>query len=182
MNLKSALRKVFDTGYEIIDGTVVSVNEDKRTADIRIGDEDDAVILPGVTLRAVSNGQKDGILCVPAVGSYVVFAKICGESDYVLIKTSELDKLVIDVAVKVELNAPETVFNGGLNEGIIVINKLQAEIEKLNLSLEILKNATHAAIVPIDTIVSGTSGIFQTATSFMQSADLSNVTNDKVKH
>lgn len=93
--IKTAIAEMGGLGaYEIIDGTIESVNEEAYTVDINI---DEGLTLPYIKLRSVSNGEKAGFVCVPAVGSEVVFAKVRGEQDYILLKVSELDKVIAEI-------------------------------------------------------------------------------------
>ncbi|MEA4981421.1 MAG: hypothetical protein VB066_01760 [Paludibacter sp.] len=73
-------------------------------------------------------------------------------------------------------------YNNGENGGLIINSKLKTEIEKTNNSVSQLKNAVSAAMTTLNAIVPGISAAFETASSGMQYADLSEVTNDKVKH
>ena len=76
----------------------------------------------------------------------------------------------------------EIVFNGGLNKGIIINDRLKIEIAKLNTAITTLKMATNTALVAIDALLPGTSAAFTLATSLIQQANLNNVTNEKIKH
>lgn len=118
----------------------------------------------------------------PKIGSKCLLGIIQNiEAKTYLIHAEELE-LIESTSEKQTITSEEIIINEGNNGGIIVIAKLQAEIEKLNTALEILKTATLAAIAPLDTMVNTTTQTFEAVTSFMQSADLSNVTNDKIKH
>lgn len=142
--LKDAIRRIAGVDYEIYDGFVVSVNEGKMTCDVKVFDSDDS-ILKQVALRSVANGEKTGLIVVPAVDAHVVICKIEGQSDYTLVNCSELDKVIIDVGVKVEINAPETVFNDGNNGGLVVVgscvDKLNAIEQDVNDLKELLQTA-----------------------------------------
>lgn len=83
--------------FEIFDGIVESVNEDEKTVNVQLGNDGDSLVIPDIRLRSVVDGGKDGFVCIPTKGSSIVFCKIEGESDYVLIKTSELSKLIIEI-------------------------------------------------------------------------------------
>lgn len=142
--LKDAIRRIAGVDYEIYDGFVVAVDQDKMTCDVKVFDSDDS-ILKQVSLRSVANGEKTGLILVPADDAHVVFCKIEGQSDYTLVNCSELDKVIIDVSVKVEINAPETVFNDGNNGGLVVVgscvDKLNAIEQDVNDLKELLQTA-----------------------------------------
>lgn len=114
--LKQALQETFGNDYEIIDGYVDSVDEENYLVDLRL-DED--VVLFDVKLRAVSDGDKAGLVCLPAKGSAIVVAKIRGEADYVLLNTSALDKIIFEI-----------------DDVKLVASKSGFEIRKGNISLK----------------------------------------------
>lgn len=99
---------------EIFDGVVKAVDAEHYTADIEIDAE---LVLPEVRLRSVTDGAKAGFVCLPKVGSTVVFAKIEGQSDYVLLLTSELDKVVVEIeAAKMEVDKDGySIMKGGVS-------------------------------------------------------------------
>lgn len=104
--------------YEIIEGTVEAVDVGQLTVDVLL---DEGVVLPDVRLRAVSDGGKMGLVAVPTRGSQVVFAQVRGEADYILIKTSELDRVVVEV-----------------DDVVLDINDKGMEMKKGNVSLRSL--------------------------------------------
>lgn len=73
-------------------------------------------------------------------------------------------------------------FNSGNNGGLIINDKLKEQVEKTNNSVKQLKNAVSAAMTTINAVIPGVGAAFETATSGMQYADLSKVTNDKITH
>lgn len=80
---------------EIYDGKVVAVDEGNYTVDVEL---DADLVLPDVKLRSVINtDEKAGFVCLPQKDTEIVFAKIEGESDYVLLKTAELEKVIIEI-------------------------------------------------------------------------------------
>lgn len=165
--------------YEIIDGTVDSVNEEDYSVDVKLAED---VVLPDVRLRAVSNGGAPGLVCLPKVGSYIVFCQIRGAEDYILIKTSELDKIIVDVGVKLELNASETVFNGGNNDGLPFAGKVVQRLNKLESDINSLKQ-----IIAWWTPASQDGGAaLKTASSswaaqLLQATVISDIENNKIK-
>lgn len=83
---------------------------------------------------------------------------------------------------EMEINAVKITFNGGLNKGLIKVDPLKAEMQKLNTNITILKNATKAVATAVNGVVPGTSVPFETAIATMQAQDLSGIENDKIKH
>lgn len=176
-NLKEHLKNTLDIGeYEIYDGVVTEVNEGENTISVALDEE---VTIEDVKLRAASDGNSTGLILVPAKDSYVVFAKVRGEMDYVLLKTTELDKIIIEVGISLtgkiptvdlkcenvnlevknivikaedtKIDSNKIVMNGGNNMGLA---KVQSITERLNLieqDLTIAKAAvTSWAVTPMD--------------------------------
>lgn len=94
--------------YEIIEGIVEGVDEDNLTINVRI---DEGIVIPDIRLRSVCDGGEMGLVTLPAMGSQVVFAQVRGEADYILISTSQLDRVVVEISdVILDVN----------NEGVII--------------------------------------------------------------
>lgn len=86
---------------EVLSGVVSSIDESGLMISVSV---DDAVEIPDVRLRAVSDDGKRGMVCIPKKGSDIVFAKVDGEADYVLLLASELDKVIVEIdSVKMEV-------------------------------------------------------------------------------
>ncbi|MFA9212474.1 MAG: hypothetical protein ACEQSR_01320 [Candidatus Methylacidiphilales bacterium] len=96
------------------------------------------------------------------------------ETETFLIEATEVDKYY--------LNAVEIVFNDGENGGVVKVNPLKTELEKLNSNMEILIEATKAIATVANALTPGTSVAFETAVGFMESQDLSDLENEEVKH
>lgn len=137
--------------------------------------------LHGVRLNCVTSSTA-GIIITPKINSEVIVHQISKVDSYVA-QFSEIDKIDIEIgAFKISLNGSEMVFNDGTNGGLIIISKLQTEIAKINASIATLKQATQTGLVAMDGLVPGTSGIYIASTASMQQADLSDITNEKIKH
>lgn len=121
-----------DHGIEIYDGFVTEVKESDQLCAVNIAAEgEEPIIFPDIKLRSVADGDKSGIMFIPAVGAHVVFCKIEGQNDYVLIKTSKLQKTV--------LNCDNIVFNEGLNKGMVKAPELTKKLNALEKQLNDLK-------------------------------------------
>lgn len=177
--IKSLFREVSGFGaYEIIDGIVHNVNEEKALVDIAIQED---VFLYDVKLRAVSNNHQSGLICIPKVGSYVVVAKIRNASNYVLIQCSELDKIIIDTAIKTELNSEEIVFNGGLKGGLVTIEELKQNLEILKNYITTMNTSVSTALATLDASAgSASSAPYNGIMSTMQ-INFADMENDKIK-
>lgn len=122
--------------YELFDAQVKSVNMDSLMMEVAI---EEGVSLFDIKLRAVSNGNKGGLIVIPKTGSEVVIAQIRGQEDYILVLASEIDQVIIDSGVKVIINAPETVFNGGGNGGIPISQNIADRLNNIEKDLNALK-------------------------------------------
>lgn len=103
--IRSLIERMGGSGqWEIWDGVVVSVDMDTLTCEVQIAESEDDPI-PDVCFRAVSD-EASGLILVPAVGSQVVFAMIRNQPDFVLVKTSRLEKVVMRIGdTRMEINA-----------------------------------------------------------------------------
>lgn len=72
--------------------------------------------------------------------------------------------------------------NGDANNGLVKVDVLKSEMEKLDNNLTILKNATKAFATSMNEIVLGVSSTFEAAIGLMQEQDLMEIENEKVKH
>lgn len=137
--------------------------------------------LHGVRLNCVTSSTA-GLIITPAVNSEVIVHQISKVDSYVA-QFSEIEKIEAQIgSFKFSLNGSEMVFNDGTNGGLIIISKLQTEIAKINASIATLKQATQTGLAAMDGLVPGTSAVFIASTASMQQADLSDVTNGKIKH
>lgn len=163
-------------GIEIFDGFVADVNEAEQTCSVNIAAEgEEALILPGVALRSVSDGDNAGIMFIPERGSHVVFCKIEGQSDYVLIKTSKLRKVI--------LNCDDIVINEGLNEGLVKVLALTDKLNAIENEINELKNALLAWMpIPNDGGAALKSVVTGWASQAMTLTNIKELQNDKIKH
>lgn len=177
--LKALFREISGFGaYEIMDGIVHAVNEEEALVDVAV---QDGVYLYDVKLRTVSDGAQSGFICIPSVGSYVLVAKVRNASDYVLIQCSALDKVIIDTAIKVELNSDETVFNEGLHGGLVKIEELKQNLEILKNYITTMNTSVSTALATLDASAgSASSAPYNSIMSAMQ-INFADMENDKIK-
>lgn len=77
-------------------GIVESVDKAKMIANVRI--EKDGLILYGVRLRALPNGEDQGIVCIPKVGSVVVVGMLEGSENMgAVLQYSEVDEVSVKI-------------------------------------------------------------------------------------
>lgn len=166
--------------YEIFEGSVSVVDEKQRTVDVEI---EEGVELFDIKLRSVVGGGKDGIVLIPKVGSQIVFAQIRGEDDFILIATSELDKIIVDVEVSVEVNSPKILINGGDNGGIPIEKKVIDEINELKQVINDFKTLLTTWIpVPSDGGAALKTAISSWAGEMLVPTEAKALENPKVKH
>ncbi len=162
------LAEAEEVGIEAFLGTVTSVDEDARTCDVQPLMDD--AEFKNVWLQG-SSESTEGVLVVPKVDSEVVCIAI-DDFQAVVINTTSVEKVLIE--------SPLVQFNDGANGGLINISDLQTEIAKLNSSLNSLKTIIDSMIpVPSDG-----GAALKTALSawVVETADLSNITDDKITH
>jgi hypothetical protein len=79
------------TATQVVKVLMVDLNE--MTVDV---EDSDGLTLYNVRLRASIDGSDDGVLMVPAVGSYVVVGLV-GTDEYAVISTTAIDKVSIKI-------------------------------------------------------------------------------------
>lgn len=145
-------------------GKVVSINNPKRTCTV---EREDLPTLYDVQLQPIVQLNKGFYIC-PKLNSYVLVGIIENKHNHAFILSfSEIEEIHLGDSV---------------NEGIVKIQPLKTELQKLNGNIDILKNATQAIASALDALIPGTSIAFQTAVSAMSTQNLSNLENTKVKH
>lgn len=176
-DIKASLHRSLGIGQvEILEGWVDSVDEGKCTASIRIeGDDEDSLVLPDVALRSIADDDINGIVLIPEVDSYVLFARIEGQDNYVLLKTSKIEKVLIDIkellkatipnieiegkeikmvidnvnieSKDIKIKADKTTFNDGSNLGLAKVLAIGKQLNLIEADITVLK-AAFAAWLP----------------------------------
>ena len=145
--------------------------------------------LDEVKLRASDDNVTDGFLLFPAPKSIVLvnMDEHCIMMFTVIesIQYKQGDMLIIIDKDKAQITVTDLIINNGNNGGMIIIDKLKTEIDKLNSNFNTLKTAIQSGFnaVGAGAAANGATG----ASTFMSgailgSADLSNITNEHVKH
>lgn len=187
MNAREVLIKILEDEFGNIlteKCKITKVDEDKRTAICEPLNGDAKIT--GVHLQGVIESES-GFVIIPKKDS-IVNVSFYDENSAFVSLTSEVEKIFIqsdsEINVKTKnlnIEADQSEFNGGKNNGLIILSKLSAEIEKLNANFDVLKAAVSGA--PVVTQDGGAS--FKAALSaalIFQKADLSGVEDKKVKH
>ncbi len=84
---------------------------------------DDETEIPGVRIQPITGGEK-GMICIPAIGSYVLCGRIEMDEDWMMIQASEYSKIVI---------------NGGDLGGLVKIEPLIDWMGKVYADMQTLK-------------------------------------------
>lgn len=165
-------------------GKVISVDKDKYTCDVLpIGS--DAKFLD-VRLRATNTEGESGLVLFPQVDSLVLIARMDDTEGFVL-QAEKIESIVCYVSdqFKYKIDAQGNfIINDGNNGGLIIIQKLQEQINKNSAILDAMKVILTGA--PINEVGGGSPSVLQqTLGAVLQgktTADLSSITNDKIKH
>ena len=174
------LRSLNTSKIEVFSGMVKSVDEEAGTMEIMPDDDDAEFVLPCL-LRADDDGLK-GIVPLPEVGSEVVVSSVDGGAPFILVRASKLSGVLIDVPeLTIKCDAIE--INGGINNGLIIIEALKNELELYNKLLQAFLNELKT---PINEPGNGSPSAFQAkllaALSAYQLPTFANIENTKVKH
>lgn len=112
---------------------VKGVDQSERTCDI----DDDGVMIYGVRLQSITKGNY-GIIAVPKLGSKVLCVKIEETDSFMVLHSSEIDKLEINVAGKtITADSDGFVFNDG-SVGAAKTDKLVEWMTKVYSDLQTL--------------------------------------------
>jgi len=150
--------------YEIVSGSVVagSVNEEDQT--IAVIPDGEEGIIEGVMLCAVS-ATTDKVIWLPKEGSHVVIGSVDGPGNWILLKSSEVTKVLITIA-----NTQCTISETGvkIESGTTVIEvesiiKIATASESLHAILNDLITAITLITVPTP---GGPSGVPVNAATF----------------
>jgi hypothetical protein len=162
------------------------VTELDRTANTcTVAPADGSPDLFDVRLTASIDENDKVMVIYPALNSHVLVT-IIGDNENVAFVSmcSEVEEVFISVrdAFKMRLTESGCVFDDGENGGLIVNQKLQAQIEKLNANFKILENIFDTWVPVPNDGGAALKVVAVSALQAMQEADLGDVTNDKVKH
>lgn len=161
--------------YEVFNGKVKAVSEEDATCDVDI---DDDLTVFAVRLRSVVTDNK-GVWALPKVDSDVQIAQIEGGTDFIVIKTSEVDKVFIvigdtsievtDTQIKVNedvivIEEDEITINGGSNDGVPKVAAVKTKLNNLENKMNALITAmTTLLATPVAEPGNGAPSAFQVA-------------------
>ncbi len=157
-SLKNQFESLIQRQVELRSGTVVSgsYNGDENTISVSLDASD--TIVTDVKLNAVSQNTQ-GFYLIPENDSYVVIATIDGAGEWFLVRTSNLQKVVVLIgSVSCEIDGNTIRFNND-SDSVIEIEdrhiKINTSTESLYTWLKDLLIKISAITVPTGTGVSG---------------------------
>lgn len=147
--IRQGFKKLNQQNERVFNATVIAVDEDKCTIDIKTAGGSE---LYNVKLKALEN-QKRGFLIIPKNNSDVQVCEI-GERDFLMISADEVEKLILIIdTVKYEIDKDGFVFQKGNDtlwigiklliesiEAIIVLQGTNPDRAKLAMAKTKLKN------------------------------------------
>lgn len=172
------LAKTFGTDYAfIVVGSVVSVDEQKRTCKIEVVSGINAEEIEGVLLQAEPN---DGFLLVPKAESTVKVLFSNKQAPFV-VHCSEIDKMVVIVNKTEFVIQDGTIkLNGDAFGGVIKVDDLKTQYDAM---LTAFKAAVAAGFSALSGLDSGASlAAFNSAASSIQNLNKTTLQNTTVKH
>lgn len=167
----------------IVQGIASNVDKDNKTFDVKPIDGGANIL--DVRLLPLTGSGDLGFVIYPKEESNVLIMMI-SDTEAVLHFAQEIESIKIFVgdSFKLEVkNNGDWIFNDGSNGGLIIVDKLQQQIDK---NSQILQAMLQVFTTPVSEAGNGAPSslqlALQAATSGRQTADLSNITNDKIKH
>lgn len=138
-----------------------------------------------VRLLPLSGSGDFGFTLYPKKDTNVVILKK-DNTEAFLFSCQEIESIELFVGDQFKLevkNNGDWIFNNGDNGGLIIVDKLKQQVDKNSLLLKKMMSVFSAQVLEPG---NGAPSSFQTAlklaTEGSQTADLSNITNDKIKH
>ena len=161
----------------LLTGKVESV--DNETCTVSIGD----LKLTDVRLRSVVNGNSSKLLITPAKDSYVTLIDLSGElREMEVIGYSEIEAIDIKTSGDININCEGKIkFNGGDNDGLVKIQKLTDELNRL---VREFNAHTHSGSFTGSINGTAATGTVKLTKPPMQAStfDKSNYEDDKIQH
>lgn len=166
----------------LVEGTIKAVNDD-QTCDV--DPLDGGATYLDVRLLPLAGAADVGFITYPKKDTNVIIA-VLSETEACLIMCQEIESMKLFVGDQFKLEIKDNgdcVFNGGDNGGLIIIDKLKQEVDK---NSQILQTILNILQTPINETGNGVPSAFQAALNIAlqgkQTANLTNITNNKIKH
>jgi len=164
---------------------VVSVDENECTCVVEL--VSDKAEITNINLRAIVDGNNEGFILVPEVGSHVIVSLNANnetEADYFVNMCSVVSSVVLSFSGKVALKITSDgiTFFDGENGGLIKASELKNQIDKNTKAIKSIINVL-TQFVPVAS--DGGTALKTLANANLKAlslANLSNIENHKVKH
>ncbi len=164
-------------------GKVTAVDKDTATCDV--SPIDGSTEYQDVRLLPIADTSSIGILTYPKEGSIVGLIRI-NEEEAVVWNCQEIEHLEVEVAGKFKLVVDKDgtcSFNDGDNGGLIIVDKLRQEIDKNSQMLQTILSVLSVPVVEAGGgAPSALQQVLNAALQGKSTANLSSITNDKIKH
>lgn len=137
-------------------GKVSNIDEDKRICDITI---DDDLTLNNCRLNAIIDSYSNKLLIVPKDNSMVAFIAIGGKlTEPLVIAYSEIEKILLTIGESdILIEDGKMEMNGGNLGGLIKLQQLESNLNKLKKYVEDLATMASTAMAPMAALDGGAS-------------------------
>ncbi|WP_052594170.1 hypothetical protein [Aureispira sp. CCB-QB1] len=167
----------------LIEGKVIEIDKENKVCDVL--PLDSQAPFQDVRLLPLSGSGGFGFTLYPKKDTNVTILKKT-DTEAFLISCQEIESMELFVGDQFKLevkNNGDCIFNDGSNGGLIIVDKLQQQVAK---NSQLLQKIMTVFSTPVNEAGNGAPSVFQqalnAATQGSQTADLSNITNDKIKH
>lgn len=185
-NLLRLLESVFrkqQASLLVTIGKVSNIDESKRICDISI-DED--LTLSNCRLNAIIDSYNNRLLVVPKDNSMVAFIAVGGKlTEPLIIAYSEIDKLLLTIGESdILIEDGRIEMNGGNLGGLIKLQQLENNLDKLKKYVEDLATMASTAMAPMAALDGGASvATFNTNWETMKAAfSFDDMEDTKITH
>ena len=137
-------------------GKVSNIDEDKRICDITI---DDDLTLNNCRLNAIIDSYSNKLLIVPKDNSMVAFIAIGGKlTEPLVVACSEIEKILLTIGeIDILIEDGKIEMNGGNLGGLIKLQQLESNLNKLKKYVEDLATMASTAMAPMAALDGGAS-------------------------
>ncbi len=164
-------------------GKVSNIDENKRICDIAI---DDDLTLNNCRLNAIVDSYDNRLLVVPKDNSMVAFIAIGGKlTEPLVIAYSEIDKVLLTIGESdILIEDGKIEMNGGDLGGLIKLQQLESNLDKLKKYVEDLATMASSAMTPMAALDGGASvATFNTNWGAMKAAfSFDDMEDTKITH
>lgn len=164
-------------------GKVSNIDESKRICDISI-DED--ITLSNCRLNAIIDSYENHLLIVPKDNSMVAFITVGGKlTEPLIIAYSEIEKVLLTIGESdILIEDGKIEMNGGNLGGLIKLQQLESNLDKLKKYVEDLATMASSAMAPMAALDGGASvATFNTNWGAMKAAfSFDDMEDTKITH